>query len=153
MRGPCGAFDWGPGCLLSIYGKDEVSGEWGARSCVCVLLCNCFGASSPSFGLRFPQNSNSGWSHQPRLSTLCWKSGCGWYRQKGASFMFEINFLSTVSGTCDNSLPPAALHIRELVINEMGSRGQLRWPHRGPRAAQESPPLPRLANVPVCGHS
>lgn len=79
--------------------------------------------------------------------------GCGWYCQKGVSFMFEINFLSTVNDTCDNSLPPAALHIRELVINEMGSRGQLRWPHRGPRAAQESPPLPRLANVPVCGHS
>lgn len=67
--------------------------------------------------------------------------------------MFEINFLSAVSGTCDNSLPSADLYIHKLVINEIGSREQLRWPHRGPRTAQESPPLPGLANVPVCGHS
>lgn len=87
----------------------------------------------------FPQKSNSGWSHQPRLfySMLEIRAVGGTAKGGGAS--------------CDNSLPTTASCIHIQVINEIGSRGreaglpqegaraQLRWLRRGWRAAQESP--------------
>lgn len=49
--------------------------------------------------------------------------------------MFEINFLSVISGTHDDSLPPAASCMRKPVINEIGSRGRdARFPEEAARA-------------------
>lgn len=49
--------------------------------------------------------------------------------------MFEINFLSVISGTRDDFLPPAASCILKPVINEIGSRGRdARFPEEASRA-------------------
>lgn len=87
----------------------------------------------------------------PDCSTPCWKSGLWVAPPKEGELHVEINFLSAVGGTCDNSLLSTASCIHIRVINEIGSRGretgfpqegaraQLRWLRRGWRAVQESP--------------
>lgn len=55
-----------------------------------------------------------------------------WDLRWTVSFSFGINFPSVISGTRDDSLPPAPSCVRKPVINETGSPG------RGARFPEEA---------------
>lgn len=130
---------------LNIYG-DGVAWVYPALHCFLI-----WGKFFTFPGLSFPQRSNLGWS---TLEISVVPGGEGGLLQQRTSFIFEMNFLPMVSGTC------AALCIRKPVINDIGSRGRdlsvkesaqapwglpqwpLLWSPQALRVAQELPTLP-----------
>ena len=94
---------------LNIYG-DGVAWVYPALHCFLI-----WGKFFTFPGLSFPQRSNLGWS---TLEMSVVPGGEGGLLQQRTSFIFEMNFLPMVSGTC------AAVCICKPVINDIGSRGR-----------------------------
>lgn len=94
---------------MNIYG-DGVAWVYPALHCFLI-----WGKFFTFPGLSFPQRSNLGWS---TLEMSVVPGGEGGLLQQRTSFIFEMNFLPMVSGTC------AALCICKPVINDIGSRGR-----------------------------